>query len=179
MNFLESQKNKGLEYIMEESEVVKMPTPNKIAMEQRYERFCREYVLSGCSTNEAAKRLNIDCRTASRYLTKPEVVSRIKEIAGEIWRAEDERAAEQHKIAIEHDMADIGQRTRWLAAVVKGDINDMALIKGEAVEIPPKLIDRLRASEQLNKIQACYTQCIDLSGSMPIVIKDDVGADDG
>ena len=153
-------------------------TIKKDRLSHRQEKFAREYVLHGCNATQTAKAMGVDVRTCTRWLSNPEVSNRVKELADEIWRAEDERAAEQHKIAIEHDMADIGQRTRWLAAVVKGDINDMALIKGEAVEIPPKLIDRLRASEQLNKMQACYTQCIDLSGSMPVVIKDDVGAAD-
>ena len=174
---LECLDTSGLECIMAK-EVREMPNLNENAMRMREEEFAREYVLSGCNISDTSRKLKIDNRTANRYLKKEYVTNRVKELAEEMWRNTDARAEQLHKIALENDMADIGQRTKWLASVVKGDVSDMSMVKGEAVEIPPKLIDRLRASEQLNKMQSCYTQHIDLTGSMPIVINDNVGTDD-
>lgn len=131
------------------------------------ERFCVEYLASGNGkasymkafgvTNEGTARVN-----ASKLLKNPEIQSRLKELQAE-WQSAKICQAEE-----------VQER---LSAVARRELYETVFLpNGEQVQKQTSIRDSVRALELLAKINRLLVSKaeVDISGVMPVIIKDDM-----
>lgn len=126
-------------------------------------RFVQEYV-KDWNTTAAAKRLGIKAGTAAQYLNRPAVQKRIAQI-----REEMDRSA----VATAEEVA------QYLTRVMRG-IETEPVMKGVGVGMQTeiqqqvKAKDRLKAAEMLGKHYGMFTDKVEMSGNVPVLIVDDL-----
>lgn len=126
-------------------------------------RFVEEYVKDWNAT-AAAKRLGIKPASAAQYLNRPAVQKRLSEI-----RAEMDRSA----VATAEEVA------QYLTRVMRG-IETEPVMKGVGVGMQTeiqqqvKARDRLKAAEMLGKHYGMFTDKVEMSGNVPVLIVDDL-----
>lgn len=133
-------------------------------LSMKQEKFCLEYVRCGNAT-EAARRAGYKgsdttlAALASGNLRKPKLMDYIDEL--------------KTKIANEA-IADATERKEFLTKVLRGELTEVTITSdGSKITVPAKLQDRIRASDQLNKMDSTYIQKLDVEGGLQVVISDD------
>ena len=105
----------------------------------KQQKFADEYLISGNATNAAIKA-GYSKKTAgvigAENLKKPKIISYMEERKKEI---ESKKIAKQKEIF------------EYLSSVMRGEINDVAMVDGEIVDVPPSIKDRTMAAKELLK----------------------------
>ena len=131
------------------------------------ERFVVEFVANGGNGTLAYQSVyNSDKDTAransSRLLRKPEVQARLKEIQAE---------ANGEKIMTAQELKE------RLTSVARREVTETVITShGKTIEKPVSVRDSIVAMQTLARISGLYVnkQEIELSGAMPVVIRDDI-----
>lgn len=121
----------------------------------KQEKFCLEYVRCGNGT-EAARLAGyrgsntVLGAVSCENLKKPNITARIAELKKQI-------ASEA--------IADATERKEFLTRVLRGEVHDTIIDSdGMAIDVPAKIADRIKASDQLNKMDGEYTQKVEVGG---------------
>lgn len=142
-----------------------------MALTEKQKRFCDEYLID-LNATQAAIRAGYSKKTANRTgsenLSKPVIeayiVAKMAEKDAELIAAQDE--------VLQH-----------LTAAMRGEISEeVVVVEGTGdgcsdARIVDKQIsarDRLRAAELLGKRYQLFTDKVDVTGAMPVVLVDDV-----
>lgn len=109
----------------------------KLTLKQQ--KFADEFLISGNAT-DAAVKAGYSKKTAgsmgAENLKKPEIISYIEKRKKEI---ESKKIAKQKEIF------------EYLSSVMRGEINDVSMVEGEVVDVPPSIKDRTMAAKELLK----------------------------
>ena len=105
----------------------------------KQQKFADEFLISGNATNAAIKA-GYSKKTAgsmgAENLKKPEIISYIEKRKKEI---ESKKIAKQKEIF------------EYLSAVMRGEVNDVAMVDGEIIDVPPSIKNRTMAAKELLK----------------------------
>ena len=134
----------------------------------RQEKFICEFITSGNAT--AAYRLaygssvgdNTARANASRLLADTRIQDRIKEIQSEV---------------VSEKICDSIELQEFLSRVIRRELTEeIFLPSGERIERPNSVRDALKAAETLARISGLFINRaeVEISGSMPVVIRDDI-----
>lgn len=145
------------------------------ALTEKQKRFCDEYLID-LNATQAAIRAGYSKKTANR--TGPENLSKpvIKEYI-------DQRMAEKDAELV----ADQDEILRYLTAVLRGEsLSEVVVVEGKGegmsraarIEKAPDERERLKAAELLGKRYQLFTDKVDVTGAVPVVLLDDVEDDD-
>lgn len=110
-----------------------------MALTLKQQKFADEFLISGNAT-KAAINAGYSRKTAGSMggenLKKPEIISYIEKRRKEI---ESAKVAKQKEIF------------EYLSAVMRGEVNDVAVVEGVAVGVPVSIKDRTMAAKELLK----------------------------
>lgn len=136
-------------------------------MTNKQRKFAEEYVID-CNITQAAIRAGYSEKTAysigSENLKKPEVKSYINELLEKI---KSEKTADAQEVM------------EYLTSVLRGESHSTICVtegtgegctKARLLEKPPDERERLKAAELLGKRFGLYTDKIDVSNAVPVVI---------
>ena len=137
----------------------------------KQKRFCEEYLID-CNATQAAIRAGYSTKTAYSIgienLKKPEIKNYI-----------DEKMKELQSKTI----ASAEEVLEYLTSVVRGESSGTEIViegigdgcsEARTMIKKPSEKDRLKAAELLGKRYALFTDKTDITGSVPVVLKDDV-----
>ena len=140
-------------------------------MTDKQKRFCEEYLID-CNATQAAIRAGYSQKTAYSIgienLKKPEIKNYIDEKMKEL---------SSKKIASAEEVLE------YLTSVVRGESSGTEIVvegigdgcsEARTMMKKPSEKDRLKAAELLGKRYALFTDKTDITGAVPIVLKDDV-----
>lgn len=136
----------------------------------KQQRFCDEYLID-LNATQAAIRAGYSSKYANTNAAKLLQITTIKNFI-------DKRMAEKESELI----ADQDEVLRYLTAVMRGDSSAHVLARDEVgadrvIEKPPDEKERLRAAELLGKRYGLYSEKVDISGAVGVVIVDDIEND--
>lgn len=143
-------------------------------MNQQRKKFCREYAKSGNAT-QAALKAGYSEKSAraqgARLLTKVDI---IEELA---------RLAEKTKGKTERDIMDAAEMQETLTKIIRQQaVEENIVIDSEGaikkIEKPPSIKDMISAIDKLARMQGAYKDKVEVGGAIPIVLCDDVKAED-
>lgn len=136
-------------------------------MTNKQRKFAEEYVID-CNITQAAIRAGYSEKTAysigSENLKKPEVKSYIDELLEKI---KSEKTADAQEVM------------EYLTSVLRGESHSTICVtegtgegctKARLLEKPPDERERLKAAELLGKRFGLYTDKVDVSNAIPVVI---------
>ena len=140
-------------------------------MTDKQKRFCEEYLID-CNATQAAIRAGYSTKTAYSIgvenLKKPEIKNYI-----------DEKMKELQSKTI----ASAEEVLEYLTSVVRGESSGTEIViegigdgcsEARTMIKKPSEKDRLKAAELLGKRYALFTDKTDITGGLPVVLKDDV-----
>ena len=141
-----------------------------IAVNRKQKRFADEYLID-CNATQAAIRAGYSPKTANeqgnRLLANVSISTYIEQQLEQIHNAKS---------------ADAQEVLEYLTAVMRGEHTEQALrLIGEGIqeidtmEVSAK--DRIKAAELIGKRYGMFKDGINVSGSVPVVITDDLEAD--
>ena len=142
-----------------------------MALTEKQKRFCDEYLID-LNATQAAIRAGYSKKTANR--TGPENLSKLvikAYIAAKMAEKDAELIAAQDEVM------------KHLTAAMRGEITEeVVVVEGTGdgcsdARVVDKQIsarDRLRAAELLGKRYQLFTDKVDVTGAMPVVLVDDV-----
>ena len=141
-----------------------------IAVNRKQKRFADEYLID-CNATQAAIRAGYSPKTANeqgnRLLANVSISTYIEQQLEQIHNAKT---------------ADAQEVLEYLTAVMRGEHTEQALrLIGEGIqeidtmEVSAK--DRIKAAELIGKRYGMFKDGINVSGSVPVVITDDLEAD--
>lgn len=157
-----------------------------MALTKKQKLFVEEYLID-LNATQAAIRAGYSPASAkeigSENLTKPDIASRINKAMAERSRRTgvnaDRVIRELAKIAFINPSDLIDSETATVKPMAAAE--DTAVIQSvkvkcynDGVEREIKLADKLKALELLGKHLGMFTDKVDLTGSIPLVIKDDL-----
>lgn len=137
-------------------------------MTEKQKRFCDEYLLD-CNATQAAIRAGYSPKTAKSIgqenLTKPDLKTYL-----------DEQIEQMHSARI----ADAREVQEYLTSMMRGEQKEQVLrMIGDGIqavtEIQAPAKDRIKAAELLGKIHGVFTDKVNVSGCLPVIIS---GAED-
>ena len=133
-------------------------------MNDKRKRFCDAYLANGCNATKAAIEAGYTEKaargTASCLLKNPEVRDYI---------------GAQNEAVHNAKIADAGELFEFWSAVMRGDEKETVVASnGKVVEVPASMQNRIRASELRGKALNLFTNTVNVTGSVPVVIRDDV-----
>lgn len=136
---------------------------DEYGLTNKQRRFVQEYV-KDWNINATAKRLDMKTATATQYLNRLPVMKRLDEIKRQIDRS---------TVATAEEVA------QYLTRVMRGEETEDALKNigaGRQTEIKQQVKpkDRLKAAELLGKHYGMFTDKVEISGDLPVVIVDDI-----
>lgn len=136
-------------------------------MNAKQKRFCDEYLID-CNATQAAIRAGYSKKTANRIGT--ENLSKL-----EIKAYIDEKLAKMH----DEKTADAKEVLEYLTSVMRGKETEKTLkLVGDGVQVISDIDvsakDRLKAAEMLGKRYGLFKDNMNISGTIPIVISDDL-----
>lgn len=143
-------------------------------MNPQRKKFCREYAKSGNAT-QAALKAGYSEKSAraqgARLLTKVDI---IEELA---------RLAEKTKGKAERDIMDAAEMQETLTKIIRQQaVEENIVIDSEGaikkIEKPPSIKDMISAIDKLARMQGAYKDKVEVGGAIPIVLCDDVKAED-
>lgn len=126
-------------------------------------QFVSEYV-KDWNISTTAKRMGLKPAAAYQYLSREPVQKRLEELKEELNR---------NTIATAEEVAE------YLTSVLRGEATEPVL-KGNGVGMQTeiqqqvKAKDRLKAAELLGKHYSMFTDKVEMSGNLPVVIVDDL-----
>lgn len=142
-----------------------------MALTEKQKRFCDEYLID-LNATQAAIRAGYSKKTANRTgpenLSKPVIKAYI-----------DERMAQKEKQLI----ADQDEILKYLTSVVRGEnLSEIVVVEGEGdgrssarrMDKAPDEREKLKAAELLGKRYGLFKDNINMTGTVPVVIVDDV-----
>ena len=144
----------------------------------KQENFCVEYVRSGNATEAykqagySVKNDNVASAAAQRLLRNVMVKNRIKELMEEM------RAPK---------IAEATEVLEYLTSVMRGEsVSHEIVVEGigegcsaaRIMEKPPSEKERTKAAELLGKRYSLFSDNVNVSGSVPVTIVEDLGDDD-
>ena len=137
-----------------------------MGLTDRQERFCKEYLIDG-NASAAYVRAGYSAKGAnklsSRMMANDGIRARI-----------DELMAEKDAALI----ASADEVLKYLTGVLRGEIGEEAVEfneeeqQFERVKIPAKISDRNKAAELLGKRYGIYTDKMDVSVEVPVIVDD-------
>ena len=131
----------------------------KNGLTKRQKEFADEYMKTGNAT-ESAIKAGYSTKTAYAIGNEALKKSKIKEYINQ----------KQEKIEEKITM-NIAERQQFLVDIILGNIKDTKIILNEQrrytpVEVVPSLDIRLKASDQLNRMQGAYTSTLNVNANM-------------
>lgn len=131
----------------------------KNGLTKRQKEFADEYMKTGNAT-ESAIKAGYSSKTAYAIGNEALKKSKIKEYINQ----------KQEKIEEKITM-NIAERQQFLVDIILGNIKDTKIILNEQrrytpVEVVPSLDIRLKASDQLNRMQGVYTSTLNVNANM-------------
>ena len=141
----------------------------KLTVKQR--KFADEYIISGNAT-DAARKAGYSEKTAGQMgaenLKKPYILNYIEERLKEL---EDKQIAKQEEVL------------KYLTSVMRGKETEETLRNigdgyQEISDIKVSAKDRIKAAELIGKRYSLWSDRLDIEGSVPVVIIDDLEEDD-
>lgn len=144
----------------------------KLTPKQR--RFCDEYLVDSNAT-KAAIRVGYAEKSASVQATRLMMLPQVKAYLDE-----------QLELIHTQNIADTTEILEYLTSVLRGvNLSEVVVIEGEGdgcstarrMEKAPDEKERLKAAELLGKRYGIFTDKLDVKGSIPIVICDDLQGD--
>ncbi|HCF82628.1 MAG TPA: terminase small subunit [Ruminococcaceae bacterium] len=139
-------------------------------MNAKQKKFCDEYLVD-CNAAQAAIRAGYSPKTAKQIgqenLTKPDLRAYIDE---QLLRLHNDRTA------------DAAEVMEYLTAVMRGESTAHVVVvegigegcsEAKVIQKPPDEKERLKAAELLGKRFGLFTEKIDVSGNIPVVISGD------
>lgn len=139
-------------------------------MNAKQKKFCDEYLVD-CNAAQAAIRAGYSPKTAKQIgqenLTKPDLRAYIDE---QLLRLHNDRTA------------DAAEVMEYLTAVMRGESTAHVVVvegigegcsEAKVIDKPPDEKERLKAAELLGKRFGLFTEKIDVSGNIPVVISGD------
>lgn len=131
----------------------------KNGLTKRQKEFADEYMKTGNAT-ESAIKAGYSTKTAYAIGNEALKKSKIKEYINQ----------KQEKIEEKITM-NIAERQQFLVDIILGNIKDTKIILNEQrrytpVEVVPSLDIRLKASDQLNRMQGVYTSTLNVNANM-------------
>lgn len=141
-----------------------------IAVNAKQRKFADEYLID-CNATQAAIRAGYSPKTAKqvgqRLLTKVDLSTYIEQ---QLERIHNEKTADAQEVL------------EYLTAVMRGEHTEQALrLVGEGVQeidtLEVSAKDRLKAAELIGKRYGMFKDNVNVSGSVPVVIADDLEAD--
>lgn len=141
-----------------------------IAVNRKQKKFADEYLID-CNATQAAIRAGYSPKTAKqvgqRLLTKVDLSTYIEQ---QLEQIHNEKTADAQEVL------------EYLTAVMRGEHTEQALrLVGEGIqtidtmEVSAK--DRLKAAELIGKRYGMFKDNVNVAGSVPVVIADDLEAD--
>lgn len=125
--------------------------------------FVSEYI-KDWNVNATAKRMGLKLGAANQYMNREPVRKRLEQIKAEINR---------ESVATAQEVAE------YLTRVMRGEETE-PVMKGvgvgrqEEIQQQVKSKDRLKAAELLGKHYSMFTDKVEMSGEVPVVIIDDL-----
>ena len=139
-------------------------------MNAKQKKFCDEYLVD-CNAAQAAIRAGYSPKTAKQIgqenLTKPDLRAYIDE---QLLRLHNDRTANAAEVM------------EYLTAVMRGESTAHVVVvegigegcsEAKVIQKPPDEKERLKAAELLGKRFGLFTEKIDVSGNIPVVISGD------
>lgn len=136
-------------------------------MTARQMRFCDEYLID-LNATQAAIRAGYSAKYANTNASKLLQITVIKEFL-------EKRMAEKTSSLI----ADQDEVLRYLTSVMRGESSASVLAREETgaehvIVKPPDEKERLKAAELLGKRYGVFTDKVDIDGTLPVTIVDDL-----
>ena len=142
---------------------------------EKQKRFCDEYLID-CNATQAAIRAGYSKKTAyaigEENLKKPELKSYIEQ---------------QLELISSKQIASAEEVMKYLTSVLRGETkSEVVVVEGigegcseaRTMEKAPDERERLKAAELLGKRYGIYTDKLNMTGAIPVVISDDLGEED-
>lgn len=151
----------------------------------KQEAFCMAYVRTNNATKSyleagyKAKNANTAAASSSALLRQPNIALRLSEIRKTIHDKQAETLAEKTAEIKAKNIMDIAEMQERLSAVARQEATEEYISSsGETMERKVSMKDALKAMELLGKMQGAFLdrQQVEMSGAVPVVIKDDVKA---
>lgn len=151
----------------------------------KQEAFCLAYARTSNATQSyyeagyTAKNANVAGASASQLLKKPSIALRLKEIRDTICQKEVENIAERTAEIKTRNIMGVAEMQERLSLIARQEATEQFVSSnGETQERKVSTKDALKAMELLGKMQGAFLdrQQVEMSGAMPVVIKDDVKA---
>jgi phage terminase small subunit len=147
---------------------------NGLALNQKQEKFCLAYAKSG-NARQSYLDAGYSCKpetadaSASQLLKNPKVKARLAELY-------DKAANEQ--------IADVREMQQILTSIIRKQLDEeVIVVEGDGdgcssarrIRKEPSLKDIINAIDKLGKMQGAFTEKLNVTGNIPVVIVDDVG----
>lgn len=151
-------------------------------MTDKQEAFCVAYAKSGNATQaaiEAGYSENGANGSGARLLANVSIQNRLKELAEEV--------REQKESEYKRNIMSAVEIQSLLTDIATGKIGEDVVVtegcgngysESRLMHKPAALKDRLKALDQLAKMQGGYNLNLNIDGTIPVVLVDDVGGDD-
>jgi phage terminase small subunit len=147
---------------------------NGLALNQKQEKFCLAYAKSG-NARQSYLEAGYKCKpetadaSASQLLKNPKV---------------QDRLAELYDKAANESIADIREMQEVLTSIIRKEMDEeIIVVEGDGdgcssarrIRKEPSLKDLINAINTLGKMQGAFTANLNVTGTVPVVIVDDVG----
>ena len=145
-----------------------------MALSMKQEKFCLEYAKSG-NQRQAYLAAGYKCKndasadaSASQLLRNPKVKERLAELAEEIKNA---------------SIADITEMQQTLTKIIRQQMTEEVIVvesigdfmsEARKMDKNPSIKDIINAINTLGKMQGAFTENVNLSGNVGVVIVDDI-----
>lgn len=152
-----------------------------MVLNEREKAFADEYIINKGNAYQAALSAGYsDCTAKNAYEWLLEILPNTTAVRHLAYKHElkvyiDERLKE---IASEK-VASAEEIMQYLTSVVRGEDSEETIVmrgigvgmtEAERISKPPSTKDRLRAAETLAKIMGMYTNRVDITGALPVII---------
>ena len=149
----------------------------------KQEAFCMAYAISNNATKSyleagyKAKNANVAAVSSSKLLRKPNIKLRLDEIRETLRQKEVEEVAERKAEIETRNIMSIAEMQERLSEIARQEATELVYTSNGSIQERTVLTkDALKAMELLGKMQGAFLdrQQVEMSGAMPVVIKDDV-----
>lgn len=140
-------------------------------MTEKQKRFCDEYLID-CNATQAAIRAGYSKKTAysiaEQNLKKQEIKTYIEQLLDKIRSQNIADATE----VLEFLTAVMRGKSKSAVVVVEGEGDGVS--KAKIIDKPPDEKEKLKAAELIGKRYSIFTEKLEVSNAIPVVIKEDL-----